>query len=60
MLCAVPSIGGVFFFSLRSIENLNGAERSADRAIAVPYRLGKNVNLQQEIFRKDGWSWGCL
>jgi hypothetical protein len=61
LLCAVlTSIGGIFYFSLRSIENLNGAERSADRATAIPYRLCKKVNLQQEIFREDGWSWGCL
>jgi hypothetical protein len=60
LLCAVLlTISGVFFFSLRSLENPHDAERSADRAIAIHYRLGKNVELPQDIFRKDGWSWGC-
>jgi PAS domain S-box-containing protein len=54
LLCAIlTAIGGVFFFSLRSIEKLNGAERSvALGEIAVLHRIGKNVGLRQvEVFR---------
>ncbi len=54
LLCVIlTAIGGVSFFSLRSIENLNDAERtSARHAIAIPYRLGKNLASQQaEVFR---------
>ena len=54
MLCAIlTAIGGVFFFSLRSIENLNRAERSSALGeIAILHRVGKNLGLRQvEIFR---------
>ena len=54
LLCAIlAAIGGVFFFSLRSIEKLNDAERSSALGeIAILERVGKNVGLRQvEVFR---------
>jgi PAS domain S-box-containing protein len=54
LLCAIlTAIGGVFSFSLRSIEKLNGAERSSALGeIAILHRVGKNVGLRQvEVFR---------
>lgn len=49
----LTAIGGVFFFSLRSIENLNRAERSSAMGeIAILHRVGKNLGLRQvEVFR---------
>ena len=54
LLCAIlAAIGGVFFFSLRSIEKLDDAGRSsAFGEIAILERVGKNVGLGQvEVFR---------
>ena len=55
LLCAIlAALGGVFFFSLRSIEALNRAERtSALREIGILYRVGKNLGLRQaEVLRQ--------
>ncbi len=55
LICAaLVAIGGVFFFSLRSIENLNTAERfSVLGKMANLHLVGKNLGLQQaEVFRQ--------
>ncbi len=46
-------IGGIFFFSLRSIEKLNTAERSSALGeISELYLVGKNLGqIQAEVFR---------
>ena len=53
-LCAILlAIGGLFFFSLRDIEQLNEAEAKATHeTIEVSYRLIRNAGLRQtEIFQ---------
>jgi PAS domain S-box-containing protein len=53
LLCAIlTAIGGVFLFSLGSIENLDSAERNSLHQIGILHRVAKNVGLQQaEVFR---------